>query len=148
VVKETNFTADVDAILSRRDAAHENRVSRQSEQPDRHLHSVLRGQAAACRACARISCWCSMRPMPNTSAQRLFLRGIELVAPSENVVMARTFSKIHGLAGLRIGWGYMPAACADALNRIRGPFNLSAPAIAAGVGSDRGQRAYGSGAGP
>jgi histidinol-phosphate aminotransferase len=59
--------------------------------------------------------------------------GIELVATSENVVMCRTFSKIHGLAALRLGWLYGPAPIVDALNRIRGPFNVSAPAIAAGV---------------
>ena len=59
--------------------------------------------------------------------------GIELVATSENVVMTRTFSKIYGLAGLRLGWLYAPAHVADALNRIRGPFNVGAPSIAAGV---------------
>ncbi len=59
--------------------------------------------------------------------------GIELVATSENVVMCRTFSKIHGLAALRLGWLYGPAHMVDALNRIRGPFNVNAPAIAAGV---------------
>ncbi|HEX2841460.1 histidinol-phosphate transaminase [Hyphomicrobium sp.] len=59
--------------------------------------------------------------------------GLELVATTENTVMTRTFSKIFGLAGLRIGWAYCPAAVADALNRIRGPFNLSAPSIAAGA---------------
>jgi histidinol-phosphate aminotransferase len=59
--------------------------------------------------------------------------GIELVATSENVVMCRTFSKIHGLAGLRLGWMYGPAPVVDAINRIRGPFNVSLPAIAAGV---------------
>jgi len=59
--------------------------------------------------------------------------GIELVATSENVLMLRTFSKIHGLAALRVGWIYGPAAIVDALNRIRGPFNVNAPAIAAGV---------------
>ena len=59
--------------------------------------------------------------------------GLELVATTESTVMTRTFSKIFGLAGLRIGWAYCPAAVADALNRIRGPFNLSAPAIAAGA---------------
>ena len=59
--------------------------------------------------------------------------GIELVATSENVVMCRTFSKIHGLAGLRLGWLYGPAHVVDALNRIRGPFNVTAPAIAAGI---------------
>src|SRR6266705_3352127 len=59
--------------------------------------------------------------------------GIELVATSDNVVMCRTFSKIHGLAALRLGWLYGPAHVVDALNRIRGPFNVSQPAIAAGV---------------
>jgi histidinol-phosphate aminotransferase len=59
--------------------------------------------------------------------------GIELVATCENVVMCRTFSKIHGLAALRLGWLYGPAHVVDALNRIRGPFNVNAPAIAAGV---------------
>ena len=59
--------------------------------------------------------------------------GIELVATSENVVMCRTFSKIYGLAALRLGWLYGPAHVVDALNRIRGPFNVNAPAIAAGV---------------
>lgn len=59
--------------------------------------------------------------------------GIELVSASQNVVMTRTFSKIHGLAGLRIGWCYAPAHVVDALNRVRGPFNVNAPAIAAGA---------------
>lgn len=59
--------------------------------------------------------------------------GIELVATSSNVVMTRTFSKIHGLAALRLGWAYCPTHVADVLNRVRGPFNISAPAIAAGA---------------
>ncbi len=59
--------------------------------------------------------------------------GIELVATTPNTVMTRTFSKIYGLASLRIGWAYCPDDIADALNRIRGPFNVSGPAIAAGV---------------
>ncbi len=59
--------------------------------------------------------------------------GSELVAAFPNVVMTRTFSKIHGLAGLRLGWCYCPPAVAGALNRLRGPFNVSLPAQAAGV---------------
>ena len=59
--------------------------------------------------------------------------GLELVAATSNTVMTRTFSKIHGLAALRIGWAYCPASVADVLNRIRGPFNLSSPSIAAGA---------------
>lgn len=61
--------------------------------------------------------------------------GIELVSSSDNVVMTRTFSKVHGLGGMRIGWAYAPAPIIDALNRLRGPFNVNAAAIAAGVAS-------------
>ena len=59
--------------------------------------------------------------------------GIALVDRAENVVMLRTFSKIYALAGLRLGWAYCPPAIADILNRVRGPFNVAAPALAAGV---------------
>jgi histidinol-phosphate aminotransferase len=59
--------------------------------------------------------------------------GIELVATCDNVVMCRTFSKIHGLAALRLGWLYGPAHVVEALNRIRGPFNVNQPANAAGI---------------
>ena len=59
--------------------------------------------------------------------------GIEMVSSFDNVVMTRTFSKIHGLAALRLGWAYCPDYVADVLNRVRGPFNVSAPALSAGV---------------
>ena len=59
--------------------------------------------------------------------------GIEMVATTENTVMTHTFSKIHGLAALRIGWMFGPANIVDAVNRIRGPFNVSAPAMHAAV---------------
>ncbi|MGZ8324819.1 MAG: aminotransferase class I/II-fold pyridoxal phosphate-dependent enzyme, partial [Rhodoplanes sp.] len=52
---------------------------------------------------------------------------------SDNVVMCRTFSKIHGLAALRLGWMYGPTHVVDAVHRIRGPFNVNAAAIAAGI---------------
>ena len=63
--------------------------------------------------------------------------GIELVSASENVVMTRTFSKAYGLAGMRIGWMYAPAHVVDVINRIRGPFNVSAVALAAGAAAMR-----------
>ncbi|SFP18896.1 histidinol-phosphate aminotransferase [Tranquillimonas alkanivorans] len=51
--------------------------------------------------------------------------GASLVDSRDNVIMTRTFSKLYGLGGLRIGWGYGPAPVIDVLNRVRGPFNLS-----------------------
>ena len=63
--------------------------------------------------------------------------GIELAARASNVVMTRTFSKVYGLAGLRIGWALCPPAVADVLNRIRGPFNVSIAAQRAGAAALR-----------
>ena len=60
-----------------------------------------------------------------------FDAGAGLVEARENVVMTRTFSKIYGLGGMRVGWAYAPAAIVDVLQRVRGPFNVSAPALAA-----------------
>ena len=57
--------------------------------------------------------------------------GAALGAAFPNVVMTRTFSKIHGLGGLRIGWGYAARELIDVFNRIRQPFNLSAAQLAA-----------------
>lgn len=58
--------------------------------------------------------------------------GIALVDEAPNTVMLRTFSKIHGLGGARLGWAYGPDHVIDVLNRIRSPFNVSVPALAAG----------------
>jgi histidinol-phosphate aminotransferase len=63
--------------------------------------------------------------------------GIELAGTSANVVMTRTFSKVYGLAGIRVGWGYCPKAIADALNRIRAPFNVNIAAQRAAVAALR-----------
>ncbi len=60
-----------------------------------------------------------------------FDAGLALIEERENVVMTRTFSKIYGLGGMRVGWGYGPQAIIDVLNRIRGPFNMSSAALAA-----------------
>tara|TARA_R110002012_G_scaffold174258_5_gene339045 strand:- start:13845 stop:14927 length:1083 start_codon:yes stop_codon:yes gene_type:complete len=51
--------------------------------------------------------------------------GAALVDTHDNIIMTRTFSKLYGLGGLRVGWGYGPSHIIDVLNRVRGPFNLS-----------------------
>lgn len=56
--------------------------------------------------------------------------GARLVEGRDNVVMTRTFSKVYGLGGIRVGYGYGPREIIDVLNRIRGPFNLSTVALA------------------
>jgi len=57
--------------------------------------------------------------------------GAALIDGRDNVFMTRTFSKIYGLGGLRVGWGYGPQAVVEVLGRIRGPFNLGSPQLAA-----------------
>ncbi|MEM9725903.1 MAG: histidinol-phosphate transaminase [Pseudomonadota bacterium] len=63
--------------------------------------------------------------------------GFALADRLPNVAVTRTFSKIHGLAALRLGWIYAPRALADALNVLRGPFNVPGPALAAGEAAMR-----------
>ena len=57
--------------------------------------------------------------------------GLELFYKSRNVVVTRTFSKIYGLAGLRIGWGYASKDIIKSLKKIKPPFNINSPAISA-----------------
>ena len=59
--------------------------------------------------------------------------GLELVDQAENVVMTRTFSKIYGLGGLRLGWMYGPAGIVDVMSRLRQPFNVNSAAQIAGI---------------
>lgn len=62
-----------------------------------------------------------------------YTAGQELVAATDNTVMLRTFSKIYGMGGMRLGWMYAPEAIIDVMNRLRSPFNVNAPAQAAGI---------------
>jgi histidinol-phosphate aminotransferase len=138
VAPETNYTADVDALLgcvSERTKivflANPNNptgtflpaseVSRLADSLPAHVLLVL--DAAYAEYVLRED----------------YEAGVALVNAHENVVMTRTFSKIFGLAGLRVGWGYGPAHVIEALNRIRSPFNVSSVGSAAAIAalSDR-----------
>jgi histidinol-phosphate aminotransferase len=59
--------------------------------------------------------------------------GMRLASTTPNTVTLRTFSKIYGLAAVRLGWAYGPAPIIDALNRLRSPFNVTRPALVAGI---------------
>ncbi|MEM7523702.1 MAG: histidinol-phosphate transaminase, partial [Pseudomonadota bacterium] len=63
--------------------------------------------------------------------------GLSLALRRDNVVMSRTFSKIYGLAGLRVGWMVAPEPVLSVLNRIRGPYNVNAAAQAAAAAAVR-----------
>jgi histidinol-phosphate aminotransferase len=66
-------------------------------------------------------------------SDRRFDDGLDLARSADNVIVTHTFSKIHGLASLRVGWAYAPLAIADAIDRIRLPFNTSIAAQAAAI---------------
>jgi histidinol-phosphate aminotransferase len=67
------------------------------------------------------------------TGQEDYTAGVELVAAGSNTVMTRTFSKIYGLGGIRLGWCYAPPAIADVLQRLRNPFNVGLPSQEAGA---------------
>ncbi|HTZ01964.1 MAG TPA: histidinol-phosphate transaminase, partial [Xanthobacteraceae bacterium] len=132
IAPEKNFTADVDAILAAVTKktrivflANPNNPTGTCLSFDevRRLHRGLPGNVLLVLDAA----------YAEYVQRNDYEAGIELVATSENVVMCRTFSKIHGLAALRLGWMFGPAHIVDAINRIRGPFNLTSSAIAAGI---------------
>lgn len=132
VAPETEFTADVDALLAR--VTEKTRVvflANPNNPTGTYLpfEEVKRLHAGLPKS--------TLLVLDAAYAEYVrtndYAAGIELVSGSRNVVMTRTFSKVFGLASLRIGWLYGPEGVVDALNRIRGPFNVSAPAIAAGA---------------
>jgi len=132
VVPERNLTADVDAILARVTARTRVVFLANPNNPTGTYLAIdeVRRLRAGLRADVILVLDAAYAEYVRRND---YEAGLELVSTTDNTVMTRTFSKIFGLAGLRIGWAYCPAAVADALNRIRGPFNLSAPAIAAGA---------------
>src|SRR3954454_21138366 len=132
VAEEKNFTADVDAILAKVTPKTRIVFLANPNNPTgtyipfdevKRLHAGLPSNVLLVLDAA----------YADYVRKNDYEAGIELVATTENTVMCRTFSKIHGLAALRLGWLYGPPRNGDALNRIRGPFNVNAPAIAAGV---------------
>lgn len=61
--------------------------------------------------------------------------GHDLVEQHDNVVVTRTFSKIYGMGGIRLGWAHAPEHVIDVMNRVRGPFNVSLEGQAAAIGA-------------
>jgi histidinol-phosphate aminotransferase len=131
-VPETNLTADVDAILERVTArtkivflANPNNPTGTylAEDELRRLHAGLPEHVVLVLDAA----YAEYVTADDYDA------GAKLVAEATNVIMTRTFSKIYALASLRIGWAYGPEEIIDILDRVRPPFNVSAPSMAAAL---------------
>jgi histidinol-phosphate aminotransferase len=132
VAKETNYTADVDAILAAVTErtrivflANPNNPTGTYLPYDevKRLHRGLPSRVLLVLDAA----------YAEYVGRNDYDAGMELAATTDNVVMCRTFSKIHGLAAVRLGWMFGPEHVIDAVNRVRGPFNVNAPASAAGI---------------
>jgi len=63
--------------------------------------------------------------------QKNYSSGLQLFSKFKNVIVTRTFSKIYGLAGLRVGWGYGSKIIINSLNQVKPPFNINSPALSA-----------------
>jgi histidinol-phosphate aminotransferase len=129
---ETNLVFDVDAILNRVNArtrlvfiANPNNPTGTyiSRDEMRRLHAGLRPSVLLVIDAA----------YSEFVQKNDYEPGIELVNDAENVVMARTFSKIYAMGGMRLGWTYSSRAVADVMNRVRQPFNVNSSAQAAGI---------------
>ena len=132
VAAETNYTADVDAILGKVTPRTKMVFIANPNNPTgtyvpfdeiKRLHRALPAHVLLVLDAA----------YAEYVRRNDYEAGIELVATSDNVVMTRTFSKIYGLAALRLGWMYGPAHIVDVIHRTRGPFNVNTAALVAGV---------------
>jgi histidinol-phosphate aminotransferase len=127
-----DLTANVDNILGAVTERTKLVFLANPEQSHRDLSSGQRSPAPACGP-ARSRDPCTRRGLCRVCPAQRLRGGHRAGFGQPNVVMTRTFSKIHGLAGLRIGWMYAHEAIIDACNRVRGPFNVNALAITAGA---------------
>ncbi len=127
---EPHLRLDVDALLGQVDARTKVVFLANPSNPTgawldgaevRHLHQGLPGEVILVLDGA----YAEFVTDPN------YEDGIALARDARNVVVTRTFSKLHGLAALRVGWAYCPEPIADALERIRPPFNVNLPALTA-----------------
>ena len=134
VAKETNFTADVEAILAKVTPRTKIVFIANPNNPTGTYLPIAEVERLADRLPRDILLVVDAA-YAEYATKADYAAGEALVSTRENVVMTRTFSKIHGLASIRLGWCYAPAEVCDALNRIRLPFNTSGPAGAAGIAS-------------
>jgi len=131
-VAERNLTADVDAMLAAVSPA--TRVVFLAN-PNNPTGSLLpAGEVARLRAGLPPEVLLVLDAAYAEYVERAdYEAGAALVEATDNTVMTRTFSKIFGLGGARVGWCYAPTAVTDVLNRVRQPFNVSAAGQAAAI---------------
>ena len=136
VVPETNLTADVDAILDAvTDATRIVFLANPNNPTGTYLPTAeinrLRKELRESIVLVLDGAYAEFMDSPEYDA------GHTLVENTANTIMTRTFSKIYGLASLRVGWAYATRNIIDALERLRSPFNLATPALVAAAAAMR-----------
>ncbi|MCL4116522.1 UNVERIFIED_CONTAM: hypothetical protein GTU68_016056 [Idotea baltica] len=130
VVRETNRTTDVDAILA---ACSENTKLVFIANPNNPTGTMI-GATEVARLADGLPPQ-TLLVLDGAYAECVdgFDGGASLIDARDNIIMTRTFSKIYGLGGMRLGWAYAPPNIIDILGRLRGPFNVNSAALAAGL---------------
>ncbi len=132
IAEERDLTANVDAILAKVTARTKAVFLANPNNPTGTYLNAAEIQRLAA-ALPRHALLVLDAAYAEYVTRRDYSSGLELVKTNPNVVMTRTFSKIYGLAALRLGWLTAPAPICDAIDRLRGPFNVSTPAMRAGI---------------
>ena len=124
---DVDLAANVDSLLAHVTPRTKSADAGEPEQPDRDVSQRRGSEAPASQACRHVLLGgrCGLRRVCRASSD--YSPGIDLASTAPNVLMTRTFSKIYGLAALRLGWAYGPADVIDALNRVRGPSTSRRP---------------------
>lgn len=129
---ERNLTADVDALLARVSPATRLVFLANPNNPTGSL--VPQSEIERLRANLPDE---ALLVLDSAYAEYVDLPGydpgIKLADAAPNTVMTRTFSKIFGLGGMRIGWAYAHPSIIDVINRIRAPFNVTVASQAAAI---------------
>lgn len=132
VAKEKDYTADVDAILEK--VSDRTRIVFLANPNNPTGTYIPKSDVRRLRASLREDILLVLDgAYEEYVTEPDYEAGFELVAENRNVVLTHTFSKIYGLAALRLGWAYGSDEIVDMLNRVRGPFNVNSAALAAGV---------------
>lgn len=133
---ETECRADVDALL---EAAGDDAAIVFVANPNNPTGTYLSGEEIR-RLRAGLPEGCLL-VIDEAYAEYVDVPDYETMLPMarerDDTIVTRTFSKIHGLAALRLGWAYADRSIIDVLNRVRGPFNVNLPAIDAGIAAIR-----------
>lgn len=133
IVSERDYVADVDALLAAVTPATRMLFLANPNNPTGTVLSRTEIERLATHLPPRVLFVHDSAYAEYLTGDPAYTDGVDLARTAPNVLVTHTFSKIHGLGGARVGWGYGPARVIAAMNKVRGPFNLTTDAMAGAV---------------